>query len=84
MQGVCGLSLSGLFHIWVRGHWFPMLVGEFSEERVYPGKIAWTKRKDELAVLVVGGRTRMAPLRRAFRYLAWLSKSIPMLTVAVG
>lgn len=39
--------------------------------------------KGEAAARVVGGRMRMIPSRRAFRYLAWLSRSIPMLAVAV-
>ena len=47
-------------------------------------KIAWMKRKDEVTARVGGGRAGMAPSRRAFRYLAWLSRSIPMLAVAVG
>ena len=60
-----------------------MLVGEFSEERMYPREIAWMERKSEVTTRVVGGR-RMIPSRRAFKYLAWLSRSIPVLAVAVG
>ena len=61
-----------------------MLIGEFREERMDSWKIAWMQRRDEVTVRVVGERVRRVPSRRAFRYLAWLSRSIPMLAVAVG
>jgi hypothetical protein len=47
-------------------------------------EIAWMKRQVEVTAHVAGARTRTVPSRRAFRYLAWVSRSIPALIVAVG
>lgn len=47
-------------------------------------EIAWMKHKGEVTVCAGGRTTRTVPSRRAFRYFAWLSRSILTLAVAVG
>ena len=42
------------------------------------------ERKGEVTAGLVGVSMRTVPSRRAFRYFAWPSRSIPTLAVAVG
>jgi len=42
------------------------------------------EREGEVTAGFVGARMRTIPSRRAFRYFAWPSRSIPLLVVAVG